>query len=48
LSFDPAYKGELNVDSIILLAERGYPTVDRNEVYKKIFEQAENFKRGRG
>jgi type I restriction enzyme R subunit len=31
-----------------LLAEHGYPPVDRDEIYKEIFEQAENFKRGRG
>jgi type I restriction enzyme R subunit len=30
---------------IILLAENDYPPVDRDEVYKEIFEQAENFKR---
>jgi len=33
---------------IKLLAENGYPPVDRDEVYKEIFEQAENFKRYRG
>lgn len=38
-------KAELKVDLIILLAEHGYPPVDRDEVYKDIFEQAENFKR---
>jgi type I restriction enzyme R subunit len=38
-------KAELKVDLIILLAENGYPPVDRDEVYKEIFEQAENFKR---
>lgn len=32
---------ELKVDLIILLAESGYPPVDRDEVYKEIFEQAE-------
>lgn len=37
-------KAELKVDLIILLAEWGYPPVDRDEVYKEIFEQAENFK----
>ena len=40
-------KAELKVDLIILLAEHGYPPVDRDEVYKEIFEQAENFKRNR-
>jgi type I restriction enzyme, R subunit len=38
-------KAELKVDLIILLAEYDYPPVDRDEVYKEIFEQAENFKR---
>ncbi|MFC1467410.1 type I restriction endonuclease subunit R [Verrucomicrobiota bacterium] len=38
-------KAELKVDLIILLAEYGYPPVDRDEVYKEIFEQAENFKK---
>ena len=38
-------KAELKVDLIILLAETGYPPVDRDEVYKEIFEQAENFKK---
>ena len=38
-------KAELKVDLIMLLAEHGYPPVDRDEVYKEIFEQAENFKK---
>lgn len=38
-------KAELKVDLIILLAEHDYPPVDRDEVYKEIFEQAENFKK---
>lgn len=38
-------KAELKVGLIILLAENGYPPVDRDEVYKEIFEQAENFKK---
>ncbi|MFT5492089.1 MAG: type I restriction enzyme R subunit [Limisphaerales bacterium] len=38
-------QAELKVDLIILLAENGYPPVDRDEVYKEIFEQAENFKK---
>lgn len=41
-------KAELKVDLIILLAEHGYPPVDRDEVYKEIFEQAENFKKYQG
>lgn len=40
-------KAELKADLIILLAESGYPPVDRDEVYKEIFEQAENFKKHR-
>lgn len=40
-------KAELKVDLIILLAENDYPPIDRDEVYKEIFEQAENFKRNR-
>jgi len=38
-------KAELKVDLIILLAEDDYPPVDRDEVYKEIFEQAENLKK---
>ena len=38
-------KAELKVNLIILLAENKYPPVDRDEVYKEIFEQAENFKK---
>lgn len=41
-------KAELKVDLIILLGENDYPPVDRDEVYKEIFEQAENFKKNRG
>ncbi|MDA7924695.1 DUF3387 domain-containing protein [Mariniblastus sp.] len=40
-------KAELKVDLIMLLAENGYPPIDRDEVYKDIFEQAENFKKYR-
>jgi len=40
-------KAELKVGLILMLAEHGYPPVDRDEVYKEIFEQAENFKRYR-
>ena len=35
----------LEVILIILLADNDYPPVDRDEVYKEIFEQAENFKK---
>jgi type I restriction enzyme R subunit len=38
-------RAELKADLIVLLAKSGYPPVDRDEVYKEIFEQAENFKR---
>jgi type I restriction enzyme R subunit len=38
-------KAELKVELVMLLYKHGYPPVDRNEVYKEIFEQAENFKR---
>lgn len=40
-------KAELQFDLIILLDEWGYPPIDRDEVYKEIFEQAENFKKNR-
>lgn len=38
-------KADLKATLIITLAENGYPPVDRDEVYKEIFEQAENFKK---
>jgi type I restriction enzyme R subunit len=38
-------KAELKMDLIILLADNDYPPVDRDEIYKEIFEQAENFKK---
>ncbi len=41
-------KAELKVELIILLAKNGYPPIDRDEVYKEIFEQAENFKKHQG
>lgn len=40
-------KAELKADLIILLAQYDYPPVDRDVVYKEIFEQAENFKKYR-
>lgn len=40
-------KAELKVDLILILAKHGYPPVDRDEVYKEIYEQAENFKKHR-
>ncbi|MFU8818553.1 MAG: type I restriction endonuclease subunit R, partial [Desulfurivibrio sp.] len=38
-------KAELKVGLILVLAKHGYPPVDRDEVYREIFEQAENFKK---
>lgn len=38
-------KAELKADLIVLLGENDYPPVDRDEVYREIFEQAENYKR---
>lgn len=40
-------QAELKVDLIILLGDNDYPPVDRDEVYKEVFEQAENFKKNR-
>lgn len=40
-------KAELKVDLIILLANHDYPPAAKDEVYKEIFEQAENFKKNR-
>jgi len=41
-------KAELKVDLIMLLAKHGYPPITKDEVFKEIFEQAENFKQYRG
>lgn len=41
-------KAELKVDLILILAEHKYPPVPKDEVFKEIFEQAENFKKYRG
>ena len=38
-------KAELKADLTILLAENGYPPITHDEVYKEIFEQAQNYKR---
>ncbi|MDD3145478.1 MAG: type I restriction endonuclease subunit R [Candidatus Gracilibacteria bacterium] len=38
-------KAELKVDLILILAENDYPPVTKDEVFKEIFEQAENFKK---
>jgi len=38
-------KAELKVDLILTLAKYGYPPVTKDEVFKEIFEQAENFKK---
>lgn len=40
-------KAELKVDLILVLADHGYPPVDRDEVYKEIYAQAENYKKHR-
>lgn len=41
-------KSALKVGLILLLDEHGYPPVEQDEVYKEIFEQAENYKKYRG
>jgi type I restriction enzyme R subunit len=46
-NFRDDIKAELKVDLIILLAEYDYPPAAKDEVYKEIFEQAENFKKNR-
>jgi type I restriction enzyme R subunit len=38
-------KAELKVDLILVLAENGYPPVPKDEIFKEIFDQAENFKK---
>lgn len=38
-------KDELKAKLIVLLARNGYPPITHDEVYKEIFEQAENFKK---
>jgi SOS-response transcriptional repressor LexA len=38
-------KAELQMDLILILAEHGYPPVPQDDVFKEIFEQAENFKK---
>lgn len=38
-------KAELKVDLIMLLAKHGYPPITKDEVFREIFEQAENFKK---
>lgn len=38
-------KAELKMDLILVLAQYGYPPVTNDEVFKEIFEQAENFKK---
>ena len=40
-------KAELKVSIIITLDENDYPPVPNDEVFKEIFEQAENFKKYR-
>ena len=38
-------KAEMKVALILKLADHGYPPIDRGEVYKEIYEQAENYRR---
>ena len=38
-------KAELKVDLILVLAEDDYPPFPKDEIFKEIFEQAENFKK---
>ena len=38
-------KAALKMDLILVLGEYGYPPVTNDEVFKEIFEQAENFKK---
>jgi type I restriction enzyme R subunit len=40
-------EAELKIGLILLQTKHGYPPVDRDEVYKEIFEQAEHFKKHR-
>jgi type I restriction enzyme R subunit len=37
----------LKVGLILILADNDYPPVTKDEVFKEIFEQAENFKKYR-
>ena len=41
-------KDELKMDLILILAEYHYPPVTNDEVFKEIFEQAENFRKYNG
>lgn len=41
-------KAALKMDLILVLAAHGYPPVTNDEVFKEIFEQAENFKKHNG
>jgi type I restriction enzyme R subunit len=40
-------KAQLKVQIILTLAKHKYPPATRDDVFKAIFEQAENFKRNR-
>ena len=40
-------KAQLKVQIILTLAKHGYPPATRDDVFRAIFEQAENFKRNR-
>ncbi|GHA01212.1 hypothetical protein GCM10008090_07910 [Arenicella chitinivorans] len=40
-------RADLHFTLVLLLDEWNYPPIDRDEIYKEIFEQAENFKKNR-
>ena len=44
-SWNGHIKEQLKVQIILTLAAHGYPPATRDEVFKAIFEQAENFKK---
>ena len=44
----PDIQSQMKMDLMILLAEHGYPPeISREEVYKDVFEQAEQYKKYR-
>lgn len=45
LSFKSDIKNQLNEDLTVLLYENGYPPEWDEEVFNKVLEQAENFKK---
>lgn len=40
-------KAELKVDIILTPADNGYPPITNDDVFKEVFEQAENFRKYR-